>query len=206
MTDYKTDEEKAEELKAWWKENGKYIIAGVALAIIILFGREYWQKREADRANNSSNLYYQLQNAADETAKTSFALTLKDDYASTPYAALAAMDLAKQYAEAGEYDKATAELRWAVDKAKDSELTDVATLRLARVLVAQNQLDEAEKLLNRSLPKAYASLQEEIRGDIYVARQQTDKAQQAYERAIETNQAGATDLIRLKLDNLGKGV
>ena len=28
MTDFKTDEEKAEELKAWWKDNGTSVMAG----------------------------------------------------------------------------------------------------------------------------------------------------------------------------------
>ena len=43
MTDFKTDEEKAEELKAWWKENGTSVMAGIALAVAALFGWEYWK-------------------------------------------------------------------------------------------------------------------------------------------------------------------
>jgi len=35
MADFelKSDEEKAEELKAWWKQNGTSVIAGIALTI-----------------------------------------------------------------------------------------------------------------------------------------------------------------------------
>lgn len=206
MTEYKTDEEKAEELKAWWKENGKYVIIGIVLAIAILFGREYWQKSEANKVNNSSALFYQEQNSPDETTATSYALTLKNDYPKTPYASMVAMDQAKSLAENGDYTKAETELQWVLDNAKDPELLSIAKLRLARVLVAQEQLDQAEALLtNDELPAAYSGLVNDIRGDIYAARAQSDEARQAYERALETSQGNAAELIRLKLDNLGTG-
>jgi len=206
MTEYKTDEEKAEELKAWWKENGKYVIAGVVLAIAILFGREYWQKSEANTISQSSALYYQAQNSSDDTQAASYALTLKSDYASTPYAAIVAMDQAKSLAENGDYAKAATELQWVVDNTQDPELTSIAKLRLARVLVAQEQLDDAEALItNDDLSTAYSGLVNDIRGDIYAARAQHDAARQAYEQALETSQGRASELIRLKLDDLGTG-
>ena len=48
--DLKTDDEKAEELKAWWKENGTSVIAGVALTIGGMFGYQQWQQYKLDQS------------------------------------------------------------------------------------------------------------------------------------------------------------
>jgi len=42
----KSDEEKAEELKAWWRANGTSVIAGIALTVGGMFGWNQWKEHQ----------------------------------------------------------------------------------------------------------------------------------------------------------------
>lgn len=202
MTDFKTDEEKAEELKAWWKENGTSVIAGVALAVAALFGWEYWQNHKTTTAESASALYSESRTAEPEEAARMLQ-QLQDEYGSTPYGAMAALRTAKNHAGAGEYQQSADTLQWVIDNSNEAEYQDVARLRLARVLVAMGKPDEALKLTAQEYPEAFESLLEELKGDIFAAQDKTDEARKAYERAILTNQGGSTEFIQMKLDDLG---
>ena len=71
MIDYnKTDDEQAEDIKKWWKENGLSVAAGIALAVAALFGWEYWQKYQITQAESASTLYSEAQTATDDTIAT----------------------------------------------------------------------------------------------------------------------------------------
>jgi len=48
--DMKSDEEKAEALKAWWASNGISVAAGVALTIGGMFGWNYYQESKLTAA------------------------------------------------------------------------------------------------------------------------------------------------------------
>lgn len=202
MTDFKTDEEKAEELKAWWKENGTSVMAGVALAVAALFGWEYWQNHKTTTAESASALYSESRTAEPEAAARMLQ-QLQDEYGSTPYGAMAGLQTAKNHAEAGDYQKSADALQWVIDNSGEAEYQDVARLRLARVLVAKGEPDKALELTTQEYPESFESLLEEIKGDIFVAQDKKDDARKAYERAILTNQGGSTEFIQMKLDDLG---
>ncbi len=204
MTDYKTDEEKAEELKQWWKENGTSVIAGVALAIAGLFGWEYWKNYQTSTAEAASTLYTQAQHEADQAIALQQLNNLRDEYSSTPYASMAALQTAKLQAEAGKHQEAATALQWVIDNSDETEYQEVARLRLARIYVVMKKYDDALALTQQDYGSAYESLLEEIKGDIFAAQHKVDDARKAYERAILTDE-GSNELIQMKLDNLGKG-
>lgn len=207
MSDYKTDDEKVEELKAWWKENGTSVIAGVALAIGGIFGWQYWQTYQNESAAAASALYAKV----DKVAATAIEQAqpdiqaLQQDYASTPYAAIASLKAAQQYAEKGDYEPARTALQWVIDNSKEADFQHLAKIRLARVLLAMQKADEALALANKTYPAAYASLVEELKGDIFVAQNKIAEARAAYDKALLSSTDGATDLLKLKRDNLGAG-
>lgn len=207
MTDYKTDDEKVEELKAWWKENGTSIIAGITLAIVGLFGWQYWKDYKATTAAEASALYAKV----DKTSATSLEQaqpdiqSLQNDYASTPYAAIASMKAAQQYAEKGEYEPAKTALQWVIDNSKEEDFKNLAKVRLARVLLSMKKVDDALALANQTYPAAYLSLIEELKGDIYVAQNKPTEARAAYDKAMLGGNGSSTEFIKLKRDNLGAG-
>ena len=59
MSDY-TEEEQIAQIKEWWQRNGKPLLAGGALALVIVFGWNAWQKNQANQAQTASMLYQQL--------------------------------------------------------------------------------------------------------------------------------------------------
>lgn len=206
MLDYnKTDEEQAEDIKAWWKENGISVVAGIALAIAALFAWEYWQKYQIKTMEGASSLYSSVQTTADDAVAAKNIQTLQTDYPKSPYAALASLETAKKHAEKGEYEPAITALRWAIDNTKDVDLKNVASVRLARVLTAAGKYDEALQLANQTYGASYESVLEELKGDIYSAQKKTEEARKAYERAILAAKNNSSELIKIKLDNLGKG-
>jgi predicted negative regulator of RcsB-dependent stress response len=206
MIDYnKTDDEQAEEIKNWWKENGVSVIAGIALAIAALFAWEYWQKYQITQMETASTLYTTTQTIADPAIATKNLEQLQSEYAKSPYAALASLDTAKQQAEKGEYEPAIAALRWVIAHSQDPDLKNIASVRLARVLASTGQYDEALSLASQTYAASYESVLEEIKGDIYSAQNKVEDARKAYERAILAAKNGSNELIKIKLDNLGKG-
>ncbi len=204
MTDFKTDEEKAEDIKRWWKENGTSVIAGVALAIAGLFGWEYWQSNKIQNAEAASADYLIASREADKAVAQQQLANLRDNYSSTPYAAMAALQSAKLHAEEGKDQEAATALQWVIDNSSEAEYQEVARLRLARVHIAMKKYDEALALTKYDYGDGFESLLDELRGDIFAAQSKVDDARKAYERAILTD-GGANELIQMKLDNLGKG-
>ncbi|MGI9301645.1 MAG: YfgM family protein [Gammaproteobacteria bacterium] len=202
----RSDEEQVEVLKKWWDENGRAVIFGVIIGIGGLAGWNGWQNYKESRAETASDHYAALREAAgndqqdkvaDEAAK------LRDAYAATPYAALGALELARLKAEVGELDAAEEQLRWASENASQQVVGYVAAVRLARVLVGLGKLDEALAIVEREFPTGYASLLDEIKGDVFRARGDVDEARAAYNRAI-TTATGDIDYLRMKRDDLGE--
>ncbi|MBO0614959.1 MAG: hypothetical protein RL122_599 [Pseudomonadota bacterium] len=207
MSDYKTDDEKVEDLKNWWKENGTSVMAGIALAIGGLFGWQYWQDYQANTATEASALYAKVDKASAtsmDQAKINIQ-TLQNDYASTPYAAIASLKAAQQYAEKGEYEPAATALRWVIDNSKEDDYKHLASIRLARVLLAMKKVDEALTLTKQTYPAAYQALLDELQGDIYVAQNKPTEARAAYDKAMVGAAGNASEVIKLKRDNLGTG-
>jgi len=128
---------------------------------------------------------------------------LRVQYKSTPYAVLATLLEARANAESGDLAAAAENLRWAIDHSSQESVQDIARIRLARVLVADNKLDEAAAIINRGLPKSYSSLVNEIRGDIFLEKGETEQAKQAYDRALKPIDAGSVEYLQMKRNDLG---
>ena len=196
----KSDEEKAEELKAWWKANGTSVVAGVALAIAGMFGWQQWQKHELTQAEGASKLFAEINKP--ESNSIEILEKLNADFSSTGYAALAALSAAKAGCEAGKTDFCIEQLRKASTNSQEN-IADIAKIRLARTLISSGKLDEASTILGEKLPAAYESLITELKGDIFYAKKEYKKAREAYDRAILSSGGQNIETLKLKRDDLG---
>ena len=206
MAAYETEEQRIEAIKNWWKHNGAFVIAGAALSIAALGGWRGWSWYQEKQAVTASDLYAEVQTAinTDDTAGLQTQVeSLRTKYASTVYAALATLHEAKVQSEKNDLAMAADRLRWVIDHGKRAGLKDVARIRLARVLVADNKLKEAMTVVGHDFPKAYASLVNEIRGDIFVAEGEVKKARQAYDQAIASVDTGSVEFLQIKRNDLG---
>ncbi|RMG58374.1 MAG: hypothetical protein D6717_02985 [Gammaproteobacteria bacterium] len=204
---YETEEQQAEAIRKWWAENGKSIIAGVVLGLAILFGWRGWvdwQERQAETASEQFSEARKAYDGGQPAQVHEKAALLREEYARTPYAALATLLEARLDAGEGKLEQAAEGLTWVRDHAREPVLQEVARLRLARVLVALDRPDDALKELQPLAESgAWTSLVEEIRGDALRAKNDIDGARQAYDRALLTAGGRAPRYLQMKRDDLG---
>ena len=208
VEDYLTDRDQEEALRNWWRENWKWIFAGVALGLGLLAGYQYWQSYRSQRANQAAKVYTELQKALtgkDVEQARRLLNDLSGDHASSAYTQQGHLLIAKLDADAGRFDDAINHLRQVVDTSKDAELGDVARLRLARLLIQTGKHDEALKLLDVEKAGAFAAQVREIRGDALVAKGDAQGARAEYAAALAPDAKGSIDrsTVELKLRDVG---
>ncbi len=207
-----TEEEQLAQIKDWWQRNGKPLVLGAVIALVLVFGWQFWQKHQINQAQRASVVYQQLLGAALESGEADAAEVsrlgnlLKKDFAGTHYAQYGSLFVAKVAVESGRLDEAASELRAIVDKPADKTLDELARQRLARVLAAQDKADEAIKLLDGKVDAAFVASREELRGDLLVQLGRNDEAHAAYSKAKESlSQDAAIGGLQMKLDDLARG-
>jgi predicted negative regulator of RcsB-dependent stress response len=132
--------------------------------------------------------------------------TLKSDFAGSHYAQYGSLFVAKVAVESGKLDDAAAELQAIVDKPVDETLAELARQRLARVLAAQDKVEEALKLLEGDADQAYLASREELKGDLLVQLGRNEDAYAAYVKAKGAlAEEAAVGGLQMKLDDLAKG-
>lgn len=135
---YTTSDEQLQidEIKQWWKENGKVIILAVILAIAGVFGWRYWQSYQLTKVHQSSANFSQILAAteanptADNPQLTQFIQENPDNI----YATFLLLDKAKSLVDAKQWEKAAATLSQALNNTKDAALSSLISLRLAIAL------------------------------------------------------------------------
>lgn len=209
MDDYLSDREQAERLKQWWVDNYKAILAGIIVAIAIIFGWHYWQHRTQTRGLTASAMYSQMSTSLAEgngPQALQVANQLINDYSDTPYAAQAALAMARYDQAMGKPDDSMQMLVWVIHHSKDEGLRLLARLRLARVKLAVDDPAAALHALAGVRPGGFAALYDEARGNAYMKLGKIGDAREAYERALTEwkSDMGDRSLLEMKLDDLGQ--
>ncbi len=212
MAELRTEEEQVEALKRWWDENGKSLLAGIAIAILGVVGWNYYQDQQQVSAETAS-AYYQrlLGNAtvaqvgdAQVSAIKQDAATLKTEFEDSAYAQYAALMLAKLAVQADDLTQAENELRWVVSQVDaDTDMAALASVRLAQVLHAQGRSDQALALLVDA-DDVWQGRRQEVKGDILLSQGDKTGARKAFAAALQVaqDQGANAALLNLKLDNL----
>lgn len=202
------EQEKLEEIKAWWKRYGNFVALAVivcALSVSAFYGWRYYRHQQALAA---VTLYEQLESAqrANESKKVrDIAAQITGKYGSTPYAGMAALAAARASFAAGDLAAAKNRLQWVIDNAGEDEMRDVARLRLAGVLLDEKNYAEALKLAEAKPGEPFGVLYADMKGDILVAQGKVAEARTAYQQALDKVDAKNPyrQLLQLKLDALG---
>lgn len=207
MSELLSEEEQVERLRQWWRDNGWYLIGGVALGALILWGWNWYQAREIDKAEQAAALYVELREA-NEAGRTdeveSLSQRLRSEYPGSGYTDHAGLLLARWYLDRTDLAQAARELRYVLENTQDSELELTARLRLARVLASDEQYDEALALLEGVDGGAFRASYSEVLGDIYVQKGDIERARAAYDQALNSSPEALVDrnLVQIKLDTL----
>ncbi len=202
MDVYNTEEEQVQAIKQWWKDNATSLIAGIVIGVLVLGGYKYWTESKQNQAQQASVLYSDVLSSNKDKVKITE--TLKADYSSTPYAALAALLIAKDNVIANDVDNAVSQLKWVVDNSNDSGIQHIAQLRLARLYLSQNNIEAADTLIKGVKAEGFSATYNELRGDVNLAKKLPVQAKENYRLALATLTQGDQryEIIKMKLDDL----
>jgi predicted negative regulator of RcsB-dependent stress response len=213
VADYLSDEEQAERIKQWLRENGISMVATVVLGVGAVWGWNAWKGHQHEQSVNASVQFEQLNNALAQLSPASpgsaesvksQAQALIEQSPKSQYADFARLALARTLVMQGDFDGAVEPLQAVVDNPATAEAGHTATLRLARLQLQRGDLEAAAALLEADLPEAFQAQALEVEGDLYLAREDAASARDAYASALEAMEAGdpGRRRVQMKLNDL----
>jgi predicted negative regulator of RcsB-dependent stress response len=205
-----SDNEREEQLRKFWRENWLWIVGGIGLGLGGLAAWQYWQQTKIAAAEQDEASYVamlDLLSKNDKDAATKKADGLRALHPKSPYADQADLALARFAVDTRDFDVAVKRLRGVADSSRDPELRLIAQARLARVLSEQGRHDDALKLLDVTKAGEFTAVFHEARGDILAAKGDVAGARQAYDAALASSTAAASQsfdraFVELKRDAL----
>ncbi len=206
MDDLQSEKEQIEEMKAWWAEYGRYVIAGIVIAVGLMLGFNYHKSSKLEAELQASDMFETLAGHVvdgDVDAALPVANELYSNYANTAYAAQSRLVMARMYMDQNRDQDAADALRELLAMSGNGALKHVGRVRLARILLYQDKPQEVLDLLAEQSNPGFAGLYAEARGDAHTALGNVEEARTAYEEALaDTTQSVNRGLVQMKLLDL----
>ena len=198
------EEQEINQLKDWWKENGKTIIVAFILGVGGMFGWRYWQAHQAEQIAQASAQYDALIYSAqqDEQAKKANIEQFVQANSKTAYAVFALLDEAKKATEKQDFAAAEANLNQALTQSQDEVLTSIVALRLSAVQFQLGQLDNALTTLNQVKGESFNARKAILTGDIQIAKGDKVAAKNSFDQAQQSGSQLERQMAKMKLNNL----
>ena len=197
MEIYENENDQVEAVKRFFAENGKALAVGVILGVGALIGWRYWNSHQVDSARSASLAYQNAVTAVSEgkpdsiPAAEKFAAENKNTYG-----ALASLELAQQFVDKNELEKAAAQLQQGLADTSDENLKAVINLRLARVQVQLKPLDPIKG-------EGWAAIVADLRGEALLSKGDKQGARSAWEAGVKSDVTPAlSEMMQMKINNL----
>jgi len=203
------EDDELEKVKAWWKENGKSIIFGVALGLAIIIGTNAWKSWKIRQAEQASTLYEQMlaEQGGNKDVFIQAGERLIGQYAGTGYAGLAGLMLAKRAYDDGDVAGAVEKLEWVMANANMPSGRTIARIRLAALYIDSGDNDKAAALLavSNDEKSGFESYFAELEGDIKRASGDEQGARERYTVALKELAQGSPyeKMLQMKRDDVG---
>lgn len=200
-------EEQDERARQWFKDNLPALAIGIALGLAAVVGFNKYKDNQQLGAETASSLFQQAASEIRDSELSdidSQVASLKEEHASTSYAAKAVLLKARQLS-VNDLPSAYNELQWVVDNAPEAGLVHTARVRQAKIKLALNELDEAKKLASHTPSQGFESHYQEVLGDIALRQGDELVARghfQAAVDALEGQQDTYVQVLNIKLDRL----
>lgn len=198
------EEQEINQLKDWWKENGKTIIVAFILGVGGMFGWRYWQAHQAEQIAQASAQYDALIYSAqqDEQAKKANIEQFVQANSKTAYAVFALLDEAKKATEKQDFAAAEVNLNQALTQSQDEVLMSIVALRLSAVQFQLGQLDNALTTLNQVKGESFNARKAILTGDIQIAKGNKVAAKNSFDQAQQSGSQLEQQMAKMKLNNL----
>ncbi|EMK5833143.1 YfgM family protein [Citrobacter sedlakii] len=204
MEIYENENDQVDAIKRFFAENGKALAVGVILGVGALIGWRYWTSHQTESARSASQAYQTVvsslsaDNAENLSAAEKFAAENKNTYG-----ALASMELAQQFVDQNQLDKAVTQLQQGLAATSDENLKAVISLRLARVQVQLKQADTALQTLDTVKGEGWAAIVADLRGEALLSKGDKKGARSAWEAGVNSKASPAlSEMLQMKINNL----
>ena len=204
-----TEEENTEFLSSLWDKYKYLILLSLVLLGAGIFGWESWSQNRLSNLQDSADMYESFVNSLndDDSDQKVLADQIIKKYPNTLYADLVTFHLAKISVEEEDLNKAEEHLMWILQRHDSKWGSDfdpieaTARLRLARVLIANDNSNKALAIINDS--ENMSSSLHEVKGDAEEKLGSFAEAKLSYLKALESNQSQSVEaILKMKLANL----
>ena len=203
MEEYLAERQQIDWLRATLRENAPWALASVLITVGLFVGYQQWKAwglRQADAADQKYEATLNALARGDADGAGRIVKELRESYARTPYADLAALALARFHVEGGRLGDAAALLEAVLKQTRDAELATVVRLRLARVQRADGKTDAALATLAGAPAGSASPAYADVRGDLLLDKGDKAGALAAWREALAAKSAGVNrELIELKI-------
>lgn len=182
-----------------------FIVGCLGIAFSIA---QYIEQHYYEAAKKASIAYSDLMETMQEKEKKPDAIVraehLIHHYPKTIYADMTRLILAEEAYQSGHLPAAEGYLKDILNNRKGESIAHIARLRLARLLANDQKYTEALAILDVSSIGGFKPLYETAKGDIYMAMQSIEKANEAYKLAIQAMPEGTSDIwLQVKQADIG---
>jgi predicted negative regulator of RcsB-dependent stress response len=208
VDEFLSEKEQIQYIREWWQENRSYILTALIIVIGGITGNNAWKSSIIEKQLSASSLYESLAvEISENNLEAGEIITdeISEDYSDTVYYEKAKLAMAYFYMSQSRDEDAANSLRSILSKSSDSELSLIAEMRLAKIMLYQKKYQEVIDMLKGNTGHAFETKYSELLGDAYFGLEEFDKAEFAYMAALQnTNQAQIVDasLIQMKINDL----
>ena len=204
MEIYSTEEQQEEAIKKAIKDNWKVVVFGAAIGLGSVFGWRQYDAHQLEVRGQQSDAYEEIVEkvAKDDADIAALTSKYKSENDNKSYGVLLSLHAAKEAVAKDNLDEAIKQLRFAAENAQDPSIKAVSVIRLARVQMQQGKYDDALSSLKATLPESFKAQVEELKGDVYYAKNDIENARTAYQAAADNDGLTGNNGLQYKLDNL----
>ncbi len=188
MNDQYTEEE--DKLVSWFKDNFKNMMVGIISGSLLVLGYNYLDDKKLNEQYEMSLKYENaLINYQEE--KYDVILSLSDELSLTNpsniYTSLINLYSAKIHHDNKDYDKALSALDIIIKNSDSLEISDIAKLRSARILIFLKKDDDAKNLILSIDNYTNKAIPTELLGDIEYYNSNLDEAKKYYSLSLKND-------------------
>jgi predicted negative regulator of RcsB-dependent stress response len=202
------DQDRADLVKNFVKKYSTHFVVAL-IAIAIAFGAYNVIQKHENTVNQNASLAYaailnSMQSGASNATISTESQSLIKNYSGTIYASLAELNLASIAVQQNDLAGAESILKTTLGRNSHNNLTPIITLRLARVLLAENNPKMAIRFLN-SPPIGFAGPYALLRGEAYLQEGNLSLAKNNFNTAMNQskNDPIVTQMATERLNSIG---